>query len=125
MSKNVPLTIIQGDSYSLGGALNTMIPDFCVGDACSEIPLDLTDRTLKAQIRLTADNLCASYDFEIDITDAELGQFILFLPASVSETMRPGNYVWDMIVIDDNDTDKVSTAFFGAVTVSARVTKVV
>lgn len=124
MTQIYNLTINQGDSYKLRANLTTQIPDFCVGNACSVVAIDFTNKTVKASIKQTADS-CASADFVITYPDNDptLGIVDLFLPASESDTLKVGvSYLWDLRVIDNN-SDDVFTAFKGTVTVSETVTE--
>lgn len=124
MTQVYNLTINKGDSYKLRANLRTQIPDFCVDNACSIVALDLTGKTVKAQIKQTADS-CASADFVISFPDNDptLGIVDLFLPASESDTLKVGTpYFWDLRVMDGVNDD-VFTAFKGTVTVTMTITE--
>lgn len=123
MSQTYNLNLNKGDSYKLRANLTIQIPDFCIGNACSTVALDLTDKIVKAQIKQTADS-CASADFVITFVDNDptTGIVDLFLSATESNELKVGtNYFWDLRVYDNN-SDEVFTAFKGTVTVSNTIT---
>lgn len=122
MSQKQDITIDQGSDYTFLGVINYTIPDGCVGNACSTIPYDLTNKGVRAQIRKTYD-ACDATSFTTSITDATNGKFKLYLGATVTELMAVGTYVWDVEIYDLTDSDQVIRPFYGAVTVTAEVTK--
>lgn len=122
MSQLSNLTIRHGNSYKLRATLTTTVPDYCTTN-CSILAMDLTDKTIKAQIRQSYDSDCAVYEFDIIEVDAENGVVDLFLPASVSAEMKIVPHVWDMTVTDDTNPEDVFTAFYGSVTVTPSVTR--
>lgn len=122
MSQTYNLTLNKGDSYQLRANLTIQVPDFCVGSACSTVPLDLTDYVVKAVIKQSYDSCNVNAEFTITIDDPETGIVDLFLPASECDKLKAGkSYYWDLRV-EKASEDKAFTAFKGSVTVSPTVT---
>lgn len=71
----------------------------------SNIPVDLTDFEVNAQIR-SSYSASRAYDFVTNINDAINGQIQLYLPASTSGSMRPGRYVYDVFAQNTVDSEK-------------------
>lgn len=111
------LNIHKGDSYKLRANLTIQVPDFCVGSACSTVPLDLTDKDVIAVIKSSFDACNTVAEFEVKIDDPLTGIVDLFLPSSESSKLNESRgYVWDLRVVDE-DNDEAFTAFTGTVKV--------
>ena len=121
MSQQENLTINQGSDYTFRARLLHRVPDGCTTD-CSTIPMDLSGKGVRAQIRRTYD-ACEAYDFQCSITDSDNGQITLFLPATLTATMKAVSHVWDVEIYDLSDTSRVFRPFYGSVTVNPEVTK--
>lgn len=116
------IAIDQGSEFILRGKVSYQVPDGCVGDACSIVPIDLTNKQVRAQLRSTYDAV-DSVDFVCTITDAVNGAFELYLSAVTTATMTGTSYVWDCEVYDPTDENVTFRAFQGTATVSPEVTK--
>lgn len=121
MSTKFDLSINQGDDFTFRAALQTKIPDGCSND-CSIVNYDLTNKGVRAQIRQTY-NSCEAYEFVVNIISVTDGKFELFLPATVTATMKPVPHVWDVEVYDLTDDERVFKPFYGNVTVAPEVTR--
>lgn len=121
MSQQENITINQGADFTFRAKLLHKIPDGCTTN-CSIVPMDLTGKGVRAQIRRTYD-ACDAYDFEASVTDAAEGQITLFLPATLTGTMKAVAHVWDVEVYDLDDAERVFRPFYGSVTVTPEVTK--
>lgn len=81
--------------------------------------VDLTGSTVKSQMRrVGAAGL--TYDFTATITNAVGGVVDLLLPSSVSETLEPGDYIWDFQIT--NPAGNTRTYFAADVKVYDQVT---
>jgi len=65
-------------------------------------PIDLSTYTYKAQLRRSYYSLTA-VDFAIEATDPSGGELVLTLTATQVRALKPGRYVYDVILIDVND----------------------
>lgn len=65
-------------------------------------PLDLANLTVYGQVRKTYLSETA-YDFTIIKSDVSGGEIEIQLPASVTETMARGRYVYDIFADDDGN----------------------
>src|SRR6056300_1450224 len=105
------LTIDQGTDFDI--TVNV--------DADDGGSLDLTGYTGRAQIRKSYSSLTA-IDFTVSIilptTD---GQLRLSLPASTSNTMKPGRYLYDLEI--ESSTGKVTRVIEGQITITPSITR--
>jgi hypothetical protein len=90
MSIYANLSVDQGADFS-----TTVYVDGPTND-----PVDLTTYTVFGQIRKSYSS-SRSVDFEVVIADADAGEILLKLSSSVTSAMKPGRYVYDVILIDD------------------------
>lgn len=86
------------------------------------IPYDLTDLAVRSQLRKSYDS-CEFTAFSITIDDVVNGMVTVKLGADVSETLKAGDYFWDLEVYDPNDVSIVYRPVGGTATVSAEVTR--
>lgn len=121
MSTKYDITIDQGSEFTILIKVQQKIPDGCTTN-CSTIDMNLTGKGVRGQLRKTYDS-CEAVSFTATITTALEGEFKLYLPASVTEDMTPGTYVWDCEVYDLTNADNVFRPFYGTATVLANVTK--
>ena len=63
-------------------------------------PIDLTFYTLTGQIRRTYTSRI-HYDFDIEVIDLEVGQFIIHLGSDITSEMKYGRYVYDIFAERD------------------------
>jgi len=61
---------------------------------------DLTDYSFQAKVRerIQSDT---SYDFTVTITDAATGAITLTMTDTLTATIKPGDYVYDLVMTDD------------------------
>lgn len=83
-------------------------------------PYDLTGFTAKGWIKRNY-KASTSYPFTASVADATGGEIALKLPRTVSSTMKPGRYVYD-VIITDNATNEVTRVVEGQVEINPRVT---
>ena len=76
-------------------------------------PIDLTFYTLYGQIRRTYKSEL-HYDFFIELTDLESGQFLIHLDSETTSNMKHGRYVYDIFAerIDGGDRYKLIEGIF-------------
>lgn len=108
MPKYINIVIDQGTTFS---------KNFTVIDAAGSA-IDLTGATIIAQIRRS--HASSTYvDFTVNISDATNGIVVLSLLPAVTETLRPGRWVYDIKVTKADNT--VIRAFEGIATVTPQV----
>jgi len=122
MTQIVNLTINQGSSFKFLAHVQETLPDGCVGNACSILDIDLTNKGIRSQMRQTVDS-CKAYDFVCNATNAIEGKFESTMTASYTATIPAGNYVYDIEIYDINDPDNVFKPFSGNITVIPEVTR--
>jgi len=82
---------------------------------------------IKGQIRKSFNSI-KSYEFNIQVLDAINGIVILRLPYTVSNTMKPGRYIYDIEVKSFNSTTEqpiVERILQGNILLSGNVTKLI
>ena len=63
-------------------------------------PVGLTSYTGASQIRKCPESLNAAAQFEVSFVDRDNGHFRLSLPQRKSATLKPGRYVYDVLLTD-------------------------
>lgn len=117
---NYTQRIIQGDSFDksyTGSTINESTGD-------SE-PLNLTGKTVRGQIRKTADDP-TPIDFTTSTFDSGTGTldtFRLELTSSQTTSMTGGTWLYDVDIVDDADPELVTTYLKGNFIVRAEITK--
>jgi hypothetical protein len=104
------LTITRGDTESVVVNLKDG----------ANLPINITGRTYRAQIRLTKDSSTVATAFICAITSAVDGQITCTLNAGDSATLAAGKYYWDF---EENNAGIVTTILAGSVTVLADVSR--
>lgn len=84
-------------------------------------PFDLTDYTVEGQVRKSYFST-TSIPFDIIISNALAGTISLELSATVTATLKPGRYVYD-ILITNFSTNEVIRVIEGQVEVNPGVTR--
>jgi len=112
MANYSDISIDQGSSFS-----STILVNDTNG-----LPLDLTGFQSRGQIRRSYSSLKA-IDFVTSINNPTLGQVYISLPASITRSLKPGRYVFDVEIYNLNDD--VTRISEGQVTVSAASTRTV
>lgn len=128
------ITVLRGDTLSvdiadLGSLAAYVSLDFTVKRSTNEPDADATIRIRKNASGLT-DGLVwlngathtTGTDGSITITDAPTGDITLMLKATVTDDLMPGNYVYDIQLIE---AAEVSTLTTGSLIVNADVTRLV
>ena len=85
-------------------------------------PVDLINYYLVGQVRKHP-AAKRYYDLDIKVHDAERGEFIIELSSVITETMKPGRYVYDVIAVSFNDINKRYKIIEGILQCDAQVTK--
>lgn len=89
-----------------------------------DTPRDLTGLTVNAQLRRNHRSRMA-VDFTIDVTTPTEGEFKLKLTAQQTQALRPGRYVYDVEVVDENAAPIiVARALQGNARVTPEVTRI-
>lgn len=104
------LTITRGD---------TEVVVITMNDSAS-LPINITGRTYRAQIRATKDATTISTAFVCVVTAPLLGEVTCTLTAGNSSTLAAGKYYWDF---EENYSGIVTTVLAGVVTVLADVSR--
>jgi len=104
------LTITRGD---------TEIVVITINDNAG-IPINITGRTYRAQIRATKDSPTVSVAFVCVVTNAPAGEVTCTLTAGNSATLAAGKQYWDF---EENQSGIVTTILAGTVTVLADVSR--
>ena len=106
------LTIDQGADFEI--TVNV--------DADDGSPLDLNGYAGRAQIRKSYASLTA-VDFTVGIiVPTSNGQLKLSLPASTSNTMKPGRYLYDLEI--ESATGKVTRVIEGQIEITPSITRI-
>jgi len=117
---NFTQRIIQGDSFDK--AYTGLNRDTETGN---ETPIDFTNKTVRGSIRPSLDSDTV-INFATSTFDSGVGtidSFRLMLNASQTETMYPGTWVYDVDVVDNINTEKVTTLLKGNFIVRGEVTR--
>lgn len=83
-------------------------------------PYDLTNYTVKSQVRPSENSKTLIAEFDCSI-DTELGRISLYLSNETTAALPDGAYAWDLKTIDGNDAVKYWVR--GKFIVSGRVTE--
>jgi len=105
------LFIEQGTTFN-----TTITLDDVNGD-----PLDLTGSTPKAQVKKSYYSANASADFIVSIPVPTNGVISLTLNAPVTSNLKPGRYVYDVILKDTSNT--VTRILEGTINIIPQVTR--
>lgn len=89
------LNIDQGSDFTT---------ELAIEDAAGTGVADLTEYTAKAQIRRSFKS-STYWDFTVNINVPTQGLISMNLPASVSNTMKPGRYLYDVEVTHTGTND--------------------
>lgn len=103
--------IDQGSEYS-----NTVTVTASNGQ-----PLDLTDYTAAAQMRKSYSSSMA-YDFVASVPIATNGKVRLQVPSSLSESMTPGRYLYDLEITSPSGAK--TRVVEGIATITPQITKI-
>lgn len=85
-------------------------------------PWDLTNFTVKSQLRKLASSATVTLEFTCIKIDATNGVCKISATPTQTKDIKAGNYVWDLQLKDDT-TDDVTTILAGRVTVTSEVTR--
>lgn len=78
---------------------------YAIDQAGNEI--DLTDFTPKMVMKKSYESKIG-IPFECYVTNAAIGEISIYMPATLSETIKAGRYVYDLIITNETDpTDKI------------------
>lgn len=83
-------------------------------------PTNLTGYTFRAQLKKSYYSL-TSVDFTAEAATPSNGQIILSLTSAQSLALKPGRYVYDVVIIDEQDEE--TRVVEGIVTVNPAVSK--
>ena len=84
-------------------------------------PLNLTGFTVASQIRKSYGSLNA-YSFNASLFDAATGKVRIVLPANISETIKPGRYLYDIEVT--SPINEKLRVIEGIVIITPEITKI-
>lgn len=104
------LIVDQGSNY------NGKIPVF----SKNGLPIDITGFSSRGQIRKNHMSLTA-IDFTTQIDNPELGEVFISLTPEQTSLMKPGRYVFDVEIYNDDESNVIRIAE-GQVEVTPRVT---
>ena len=104
------LTITRGD---------TEVVVITINDNAG-VPLNITGRTYRAQIRATKDSSVVSAAFVCVVTNAAAGEVTCTLTAGNASTLAVGKQYWDF---EENYSGIITTILAGTVTVLADVSR--
>jgi hypothetical protein len=105
------LTIDQGTDFT---SLVTV-------EGSNGLPFDLSGYTARGQARRNF-NSSTSYAFVATINNPTEGEIILSMDNTVTQTMKPGRYVYDIEIVESATSD-VTRVVEGQVEVTPRVTR--
>lgn len=111
MSNFYELTIDQGSTFSM----RVELKDYFTNES-----LNLTNYVARSQIRKNYDST-DSKDFLVVIADAANGNISMTMTAANTANLKPGRYVYDLEIEDDEST--VTRILQGVAVVSPQVTK--
>lgn len=83
------IEIIKGDDYSNVVTMSTRVNGVVT-------PTDITGRTYTAQMKETASQVLPTATFTCVVTDATHGEITITLSHTITSTLIPGCYVWDL-----------------------------
>jgi hypothetical protein len=98
----------------------TFSTEITVNDALGG-PKNLADYTVRSQMRKSYYSTTA-IDFTMTVVDAPAGVVTMVLSASQTSNIRPGRYVYDVEIVENN-TQEVTRIFEGIITVLPNVTR--
>lgn len=110
MAEYVEITIDQGAEFTT---------TVTVSDSSGN-PVDLSDYTGKAQIRKSYYSTTA-YDFAVTIPYPTSGEMVIAMSSANTSNISPGRYVYDVIIIDNQN--EVTRLFEGTAAVTPGVTR--
>ena len=108
LPNNVDFSIWQGD-------VQLFYVRFTDGDG---LPIDLTGYTAQAVVRQGL-GTGTEYTFDCDIQGVDNNEVKVYMPSSVTATLSPGDYAWNLQLTDSNSD--VRTYLAGDVKVYAEV----
>ena len=106
------LTIDQGSDFD----------SIVTVEGANGLPFDLSNYSASGQIRKNY-TASTSYSFTASINDATGGEIRLILPGSTSVNMKPGRYVYDVVIETTSGTSDITRVIEGQVEVTPRVTR--
>jgi hypothetical protein len=68
----------------------------------TNVAVDITGYTVYAEVRRTVSGDLV-LDLEPEITDAAAGEITIELTAAETDDLVPGNYGWDLVLMDTDD----------------------
>jgi hypothetical protein len=104
------LTVVRGDTETVVVNMTTN----------GTIPVDVTGRTYRAQIRTTKDASTIAATWDCNVTNAAAGQITCVLSAASSSALTAGTNFWDF---EETNGSVVTTILAGTVNVLADVTR--
>jgi hypothetical protein len=105
------------------GALYRLRIDIEQKDLAGNVtPFNLTGYNVRAQLRPNYDS-SRKWDFTVTIDDIANGYVTISLPATVTQTIPEGDYVYDVEVFSTSDTAVVYRVVYGTAEVIAEVTQ--
>jgi len=110
MSAKYDITIKQGSSFVFSGQLITRL---------TNTPRDLTGFDIRSHLRKTYESEPFTA-FDISIEDAEEGRWVSQLSSTVTETLDPGCYVYDIEIFSGSTVDRFLE---GKATITPEVTR--
>jgi hypothetical protein len=84
------------------------------------LPFDLSGYTARGQIRRSYTSTTA-YNFSVSVSSAIEGELTLSLDSNTTLNMRPGRYVYDVILVQGTSSD-ITRVIEGQVEITPRVT---
>ena len=70
-------------------------------------PLNLTGYTAASQIRKHPESLNAAATMKVGFIDRSNGKIRVSLAGTITETIKPGRYVWDIMLTDSSDKSDI------------------
>lgn len=107
------LFIEQGEDYSVNVTL----------DSINGQPYNLTNHTVKSDIRKSYWSVNVAVPFSANIANNELGIVSLSLPANSSANLKSGRYVYDVFITETNE-NKRSKVLEGTIYIDPSSTKI-
>jgi hypothetical protein len=89
-------------------------------ETTSNTPLNLTNYTAYASMKKSSASLNTAADFTVSFTDRLYGKLTISLGSSITSTIKPGRYSYDLLLVDGELTK--SRAREGSAIVTAGIT---
>lgn len=94
---------------------------FILEESITDSGFNLSNYNAKSQLKKHPQSLNVTAEFDIEFFDRVNGIIVLTMSSEITSTLKPGRYIYDILIYDNNIVKKVVE---GSALVNAGVTKI-